>query len=72
MVWMEKSPSDRATCGYCGEKIPKGAIRIGEQGRGLFPVYYHLECWVRRHEDFLSSLLAVMEEEGEAKTCYIQ
>ena len=68
-VWIEKALSDRSKCRMygCGQPIKKGELRVGEDGgSGLFPHYYHVKCWLRRHKDFLKDLfnLSLLKVDG--------
>ncbi|RMG06938.1 MAG: hypothetical protein D6731_24750 [Planctomycetota bacterium] len=48
------SPSGRAACRYCREKIGKGELRLGREqlyGMRRSPVYFHVRCFCRS-DDF--------------------
>ncbi|MGC8936541.1 MAG: hypothetical protein ACP5KV_04160 [Candidatus Methanomethylicaceae archaeon] len=60
-VWIEKSPSSRATCPLCKLPIKKGEVRVGGyMGSGIYPYHYHFECWLKRNKDFVADLLSIM------------
>lgn len=59
---LEVSPSARAACRYCQEKIGKGELRIGREqiyGMRRSPVYFHISCYARS-DDFHPRILEML------------
>jgi hypothetical protein len=60
-VWIEESPSNRATCPRCDLFIKKGELRVGgNMGSGTFPHYYHLNCWLKENSSFVKDFLRII------------
>ena len=62
---IEESPSNRATCRICREKIMKDILRIQEFTGNTYGnanyIYYHLKCGIIKMEEDLKTLLRVIE-----------
>ena len=65
----EMSPSGRAACRGCGEKIPKGDLRFGErlpnpyaENDGEMTHWFHLVCAAYRRPEALLETLATATE----------
>ncbi|MBN1428768.1 MAG: ankyrin repeat domain-containing protein [Anaerolineae bacterium] len=55
---IEVSPSGRATCRACGQKIAKGVVRFAFNVGFDALHYYHLKCAAERHGDRLKDAMA--------------
>lgn len=69
---IEPATSGRAKCRGCGEKIEKGALRLGERfpnpwGEGDATVWLHLECAAYKRPEPLIEALATTEQEVEGR-----
>lgn len=66
---LQRSPSARAACRYCSEKISKGELRLGREqlyGMRRSPVYFHVACFCKSddyHPKFLE--LVVLKADHE-------
>lgn len=59
---LEPAPSGRAKCRACGDTIPKGELRYGEEvtnpfTEGLTTIWFHLDCGALRRPDKTRALL---------------
>jgi hypothetical protein len=59
---LHRSPSGRAACRFCQEKIGKGELRIGREqmfGMRRSPVYFHVGCY-GKSDDYHPRMLELM------------
>ena len=60
-IWIQESPSSKAKCPICRQKIIEGEIRIGGNiGSGKYARHYHLDCWLKKNKGFLRDLLKIV------------
>lgn len=65
------SPSGRAACRTCKDKIPKGELRFGEEvpsnfgSSGFSTVWHHIKCAASKKGDLLAPVLESYTEEVE-------
>jgi hypothetical protein len=59
---LHASPSNRASCKFCTEKITKGQLRLGREqifGMRRSPVYFHVDCYAKS-DDYHPKMLEMI------------